>query len=99
MSKCSASLLIRRHDGGLGFDAPGERVAIRVEQCSDVLLPGTNDHLRVEIGGDARGEAAAKHEPSGGAEIGFEGGFDVGYFFVVEPRTGFVEFDGEALAV
>ena len=53
----------------------------------------------VEIGGHAGGKAAAEHEPGGGSELGFDGGFDAGDFFAIEARAGFVELDGEAVAV
>ena len=73
-------LLIRSDDGRFGFDAAGESVAIGIEKSADVLLAGAGDEVRVEIGGNAGRKAAAKHEPGGGAEVRFDGGFDVGDF-------------------
>jgi len=92
-------LLVGCHDGGLGLNAAEERVAIGIEQRADVFSARAGDELRVEVGGHAGRQAAAEHEPGSGAEVGFDGGFDVGNFLAVEPRTRFVELDGETVSV
>src|SRR6185312_14744384 len=92
-------LLVWSHDSGLGFDAAEEGVAIGIEQGANVFLAGAGDELGVKIGGYAGRETAAEHEPGGGAEIGFHGGFDGVDFLAVEAGAGLVELDGETVAV
>ena len=92
-------LLVRSDDGGLGFDAAEERVAIGIEQGANVFLARAGDQLGEEIGWGAGRETAAEHEPGGGAEIGFDGGFDGVALLAVEARASFVELDGETVAV
>ena len=98
-SKPLGFLLVRRDHGGAGFHASRQWLAIGIEQSLDALLSGARDQLRVKIGGHARRQTAAQHQPGGVGQLRFHRAFDAGQFAAIQAGSELVELHRQAVAV
>src|ERR1035438_169270 len=92
-------LLIGGDDRGAGLDAARKSFAVGIEQRFDTFLFGAGDELRVEIRGDAGGQAAAEHQPGGVGQLRFDGSFNVRQLAAFEARAQLVELHGQSVTI